>query len=196
MKSLSSKTLTITLFLGLCAPTFTSHAFLSPKQKYAQRMERKARYENPEYEYIYYNKVINAFYGGICLPLGLILSINGFFNPHLDALEKVLFSFAGPFTTMASIKMLNNAFHSGAALIITPAGIIINENGFTLWHEIDKGIISYSNPCGITLDLIDGSSIFIYCDMLNITLDKLLVKINRFKKFRLRGDSFTFIHDE
>jgi hypothetical protein len=183
------------LVVGLCAPEPATYAFLSPKQKYTLRMERKARCEDSDYEYVYYNKVKNVVYGGLCLPLGFIMSINGFFNPHLEILEKLLFSFLGPFTTMASIKMINNAFHSGPAVVITPAGIITDDNGLTLWEEINKGFISYSSPCAITLELNDESSVFIHCDTLNTSVDTFLVKINRFKKLRISGDTFTFIHD-
>lgn len=190
-----TKTLIIALLIGSLTPVLTTHAFLCPKQKYKIRMERKGRCEDPDYEYIYYNKIKNTVYGSLCLPLGFIISINGFFNPHLAVFDKVLFSFAGPLMTMASIKMLNNAFQSGPAVVLTPAGIITNDHGLILWEEINKGIITYSSPCALTLELNDESSFFILCDALNTTIDKFLLKIHRFKKFHLAGDTFTFIHD-
>ena len=181
----------LALYISFLTPTATTHAFLCPKQKYKLRMERKERRENPEYEYIYYNKVKNTAYGALCLPLGLIMSLNGFFNPHLGVFDKVLFSFVGPFTTMASVAMLNNAFHSGPAIVMTPAGIITRENGLTLWEEISKGIVSYSSPYGITLELIDENSIFINCEILNTKIDTFILKMNRFAKLRLMGTTFT-----
>lgn len=191
MKIISSKAL-ILIVVGLFTPT--THAFLSPKQKYKVRMERKARYEDPDHEYIYYNKIKNTVYGALCLPLGFIMTLDGFFDSDLSTLEKLLFSFAGPAITFGSIKLLENAFHPGPAIIITDAGIITNETGLTLWEEINKGVIDYTNSI-ITLET-DESSILIMCSVLNIHIDTFLVKINRFKKINLAGTTFTIIHDD
>jgi hypothetical protein len=196
MKTLHSKSLVIALIMGLFAHPSTMEAFLSPKQKYKMRMEKKTRQEDPANEYIYYNKVKNAFYGGLCLPLGFIMTIGGFLDPQLSALETCLFSVAGPLLTIGSIKLLNNALHAGPAVIITESGICTNDNGLTLWEEIKKGIVSYATPYGIMLECIDGSTVFINCDGLNTSIEKLLMKVNRFKKFNLSGNILTIIHEE
>lgn len=190
MNNLFSKALMITVGLGLLAPA-PAHAFLSPKQKYKIRMEKKERRELADHKYVYYNRALSGIAGSLSLA-GCFICEAIQATKHLSPDDAFLLSLAGNVLAWMGISCFITCFISAPAFVINEYGIRTRDNGLVIWEEITVGSI-VPGTLDIVLALHDGTIITLRCGLVRGFLTKTLETMECFRKITFTTPETFFI---
>lgn len=168
----------------------TAQAFLSPKQKYKIRQERRARYESSDEEYLYYNKIKCGVFGSCGLIVGVPATIIGLVSP-MPTFDKFFLSICGPIVTLSGIFFIERCFRSGAGAVINEWGIRIRDYGLILWEEIAAIDMSTNdNDDMVFFILKDQTTITVNCAPLVGSRAAVIKKLQRFRDLRLEKSGY------
>lgn len=181
----------IFIIIAIAFSTFSQvHAFISPKQKKKILVEQRARYESPDAEYLYYNRIKCGVMGSLSLIVGIPATFIGLFAP-LPTSDKILLGLGGPCLVSAGCYFLTRCFRSGAGVIINEWGIRTPDYGLIIWEEIDyiDMLLSHSDDALIFI-LKDGTVITLDCSVLAGCRTHCIKKMLHFKDIVLEQSGY------